>query len=690
MTQMDVADLGKRTIKAERVREMYGRGMKATRAEQQRYWVNQSFLLGEQWVYINQARNQIVQANPNPKRVRVMIPRLRPESRRLIAKLLRRKLVFEVIPTAGDDATVRAAKDAEGVLEDTARSHDWEKVREEHAWATWVGGTGMLCLDWDPSAGKRLGYDEVTKRVIGEGDIRTTALTITEVATEPGTTDIEHARWWIKAQALPANEVQQTYGLKKKPKADATAALSPYQQRIMTATRGEPAFDLSLVLTYYERPSRENPDGMVAIVIGGETVSVGKWPFPFKDRLNVVAGIETFVLKRWTGDSILSDAIPIQTALNASWSNILEHQKHAANARLQVPDYSIDRIEELTDQAGEIIPYNPAMGESKWLSPPQMPDWWLMQPEKLRAEMDDVLGIHDISRGMAPKNVESGAALSILQEQDETPIGGLARNLAAAWGRYASMVLEVYADKVTTSRKARLDYVGGASETKKWKGTDLAGQTTAFVPFDSVAPVSDAVRKTQGFMLWDRGAFNDPNGKPDPTKLAAFIDGPGQSFIEDTDPDVARARRENHEMALGGICVPQPWDDHAKHIAELNRFRKSARYEQLDKAVKEVIAKHAQAHENLAAAEAGKLAGQAEAHPALAGAADAHEPAPLDGAMPGAPASSGPEAPPDDQSGSTPPGQPDPQGLAAILQQAQGVSDQAGQVVGAAPMGIGS
>ena len=79
--------------------------------------------------------------------------------------------------------------------------------------------------------------------------------------------------------------------------------------------------------------------------------------------------------------------------------------------------------EELTDYAGEVVPYNDGMQvKPDYLSPPQMPGWWIQQPAMVKEELDDIMGVHDISRGAAPANIESGFGLTILAEKDNTPI----------------------------------------------------------------------------------------------------------------------------------------------------------------------------------------------------------------------------------------------------------------------------
>ena len=53
-----------------------------------------------------------------------------------------------------------------------------------------------------------------------------------------------------------------------------------------------------------------------------------------------------------------------------------------------------------------------------------MPAWWQERPVDLREAIDDIMGVHDVSRGEAPSNIESGYGLSILVEQDTSRWAG--------------------------------------------------------------------------------------------------------------------------------------------------------------------------------------------------------------------------------------------------------------------------
>lgn len=618
----------KASITAAKIRERWDKGSKAVSAEQYQYAINHSFMRGDQWVYHHKSTNTIREVPRDPERVQVTANRLWPTSRIILAKVGRRELTFEVAPDSADDPHRIGAAKAEAAIEALRQRDNWESVRDELVRVCWEGGTALAALDWDAGAGQDLGTDEATGRQVGTGDIKTTVLAVTEACTEPGSRDIERGRWWIKATALPPEDVRCAYPakLKQAPKADSSAALSAAQQRIFNDDSGPgSAIPLTLVLTYYERPNPENPKGTVAVVVNDQIVDgPHPWYFPFKDRLNVVCLRETKVHARWTGDTVVTAAVPLQAALNLSISSIEEHMKKAGNARLMSPMGALDHLDELTDDPGEVVEYVPVNGAAPgFLSPPQMPQWWIENPRMIEAMIDDILGVHDVSRGNAPPNIESGAGLSILAEQDDTPVGGLAKEVAGAFGRYATLVLETYAAKVTETRDAKVQVPGMGPRRMSWTGRDFLGQTTASVPLDAIMPTSKAASLQRAIQFQQFGII--PPNRPDIFARVAELHR-FEDFTSKVNPDIEKAQQENHDIAAGQVCLPATFDDHKVHIDEHNAYRKSGSYRQLDDHTRQVVDLHVQAHELLAAEEAAKLQMQAMASPALAVAASADQP----------------------------------------------------------------
>lgn len=637
------------------VRDRYETAIKAVRAEAQEYWLNHAFVRGHQWLYFNAQTRRLDQVPSDPDRVQVTINRMWPASRIAVAKLMQRQMTFEVMPEQADDATIRASRLSEAVVSAISYDHGWEVKRETNYWQTWKGGTAGICVDWDPRAGETASLADTSAGEtdpVMTGDTVETTLSIAEMAVQPGVHDAERALWWIKAQAMTPEDAQATYDLPVRPPADASIGLTPFQKKLLTSHvgQGEEPIDMTLVLTYYERPNRQTPQGRVAVVIGNEFVDGGEkpWPFPWKDRLNLVITRETPIENRWAGETVLSAARPVQVAYNASWSSIIEHMKLAGNARLMVPNSALDIIDQLTDLPGELLPYADGLEKPSYVSPPQMPQWWIEQPVRLGKEMDDILNVHDVSRGTAPVNIESGYGLSVLAEQDSTPVTRLAKEAAQAWGRVASLCLKLYQANVKETRKASVRAPGQGGELVTWTGQDLMGQTTATVPLDAVMPRSRAAMQALAEKLLTMGQITSFS------QFARIAELPGQrDMIEAVNPAVAKARRENHLLKAGRAIVPEPFDVHASHIEEHNVFRMSVRWDEMSDTDKELVNQHVQAHEVLAAEAMGRQVSKVAVDPALAAVPDA------DGAPSLSPDQLPPESLPQPAGPATPPAGPD-------------------------------
>lgn len=658
----------KNTLTPKFVLDKYQKSSKAMRRERYEYAINRAFLSGDQWVYFDKPQDTLRSLPRDPARVRATVNRMWPASRHLMAKLLSRPLVFEVPPADSDDATVRGAHTAEAVLTDLHREHKWEEMRETLAWSTWLGGTSVIALDWDPKAGPTIGTLPISGEGFGTGEICASALTILEVGWEPGTRDAEKGVWWTRAQALPPSEVQATYNMKSEPKSDASASEGSLGRNLLKDDRAEAPADLTLVLTYYERPNPKRPQGAVATVVGDEFVDgPHPWPFPWKDRLNIVTFRETKVAGRATGDTVYSAAVPIQTAYNASWSNIIEHLKLTGNARLMIPEGSVEGIDELSDLPGEMFTFNPAAGAPEWLTPAPLQAWVLNEPDMLAKQMDDIFGLHEVSRGQAPSNIESGVGLSVLVEQDTTPLGALTRELAHGFERFGTLVLKLYENKVKETRTSRVRTQGRIPEVVNWTGKSLAGQTVVSVPMDAVMPRSRAAMLSFAERMLTIGVL--PKDRPD--VFARIADIPDQDYmLEGIDPDAAKALRENHLLSIGQAPAAANFDNHSIHIIRHNIFRKSARYETMDPEIRELVDLHVQGHETLAAEQMGEQLLKSQVSPALSAAPTADEAAPLpEGIVPMGAA-----------------GGPAPAPLGGPDQPSEGTATQGGSPEGAAPV----
>jgi hypothetical protein len=218
-----------------------------------------------------------------------------------------------------------------------------------------------------------------------------------------------------------------------------------------------------------------------------------------------------------------------------------------------------------------------------------------------------------VSRGEAPSGIESGVALSILNENDDTPVGALAKELGECWGRVASHVLKLWEANVRETRQSMVHLPGNVPEVVQWTGGDLLGQTTATVPMDSVMPRSRAAQAAYAMQLYDRKIIQTP------AELAKIADLPDQDdLLAGIDPDTARAQRENYWLAVGAARTVDVTDDHANHIKVHRDFMRSERYDYLGPATRDLFKQHMAAHEQYAAQQGASQATAASVSPMAA------------------------------------------------------------------------
>lgn len=578
-----------------KISELFAQASNETRPASQDYWLNREFLLGNQWLMYNQLTGR-PENMAISERIRNVTNRFATNHRTNMSKLLKERLAFQVHPNGADDASTHAAYVATEAVYGLYTHHNWERLRKRVSAATVLGGVAAISLNWDKAA----------------DDSIETPLTIAEFVVEPGSRDAETARWWIQAQTLPPGQVKEMYGLPEEPSPDASNGLSAMQRGMLARhLGGETSVPLTLVLTYYERPNGKNK-GRVVTEVNGKTVEKVAWPFPFTDRLNLVVTIETEVPERWYGTTVYSQARAPQVALNVSTSNILEHLTEAAVARLLVPQSAVRSMKAFDDIPGNMYSYNDGSDKPSWLQPPQLHAWVRETRHDYSRDIDDIMGTHAVSRGDAPANLESGTAISILAEMDGSPAGHVLNEIGSAFGRMASLLLQMHEKFATGTRNGIIPSEDGPMATQ-WTGKDIHGQYNCTVPADALIPRSRAAQLQLATKMMEMGLISTPE------EYVAFSEMPGgRNILDVTHPEIAHAKREHSKFATGETVVPEEWHNHPVHIPKHESFLSTPLFSRLSPANKEKVHLHIQAHRTYEAEALAQEVSRQEADPNMA------------------------------------------------------------------------
>ncbi len=571
--------------------------------ERRDYWLNGSYYLGQQWIWWDSTRNLIQDLDYRTeaeKDSRITVDKYGPRVGSLVARMIRGELTFELQPQGTDDASMRRQRLQEQLLIGEQHQRDWEQTREMAMLQTLFGGAAAVCVEWDPDMGEDFYVDMETGVAIPDGGVRLTPLGINEFTLEPGTQDPADARWWIRATSLPPQQVKERYNLDWTPTPDAEAMMTSRARSILMRRPGNQPPKTTMVYVYYERPTLNTPGCIVHVVNSKVVLQEDVWPYPFK-HLNLALFRQKKIPNTWVGHTLLTPARDIQYAYNRARSTILEHMRKAANARLMIPAGSIDDADVVTTDPGDTLEYNAELGEPHWQTAPDVPRWISNEAAALEMELDDIFHTHSVSRGQAPGDRNSGLALSLLAEKDDTPLGPMARDQAKGWGMVAQMTLMLYrmnAEMTNMKRKTTVINEYGQPLDISWGAQDIDEKPKVVVPLDATSPRSKLATQSVLTALADR--FPQAFQNIDPLALAKMLDLPDpKGYLTQVDPDASKAQWENGLLMQGVPVVPEDFDLHDVHINVHNRERKSPAYELADPAVKEIIDLHVMAHQRM-------------------------------------------------------------------------------------------
>lgn len=586
--------------------------------------LNQAFFHGDQWLRWDDALStaSILQfKDGDDSLTRATVNKLKPRMNSLLARLCKTTLGFEPRPEGVDSWSIQRAELCKQVLEAKAHRDGWSQIRRQAVNYALLSGVSAIAVepafqfDDAPIPDGSGGQISVPSRPA----TKLTALSAPEFGLEPGTRDERDALYWIRNTVLTPAQTKREYGLDYTPSADAEAQMGVMQRALRSNRRGSTNAKGCMVLVYYERPTDDSP-GCVLHVVNNDIVRQSGWTFPFKE-LNVTVFVETEIGGTWKGDTRMNDARQLQVQINRAYTSINANILRTDNNRILLPEGAVlDGEDDLDGTPGQIIRFNSEIGKPEWMQTPDVAARGMREHlAALESELDDLFNSHAVSRGQQLGSRNSGLALSILAEQDSTPLGLIAEDQQRGWQRIAQHVLQLerYLMEMVDSATAPMgappmqvsdvlmsNQNGQSAQQPKeitWTAKDLPEHPVVHVPLDTVMPKSRAAIVEQMLKL----AVSIPTmfaQMSAPELAEVFQVADPSSFRTVLDPHIEEANWENARMASGedeNSVMIAPWQPHAVHIAEHNKFRATASYRDADPQVKQFVDLHVQAHTKL-------------------------------------------------------------------------------------------
>ena len=432
-----------------------------------------------------------------------------------LAKLGRVRPKMHVRPVSNDDEDVLTARLSSMLLDSSAIKTKLDEVVSEATLWSEVCGTVFYRVAWDPFAGCEVGETEDGQTIMS-GDIDISVCSPFEIfPSSSAVKDIDFEKSLIHAFAADVDDIYRTYGVRVLPGDVDVFSLSSKNGFLNTLGAGYAKVirtkkkNSALVIERYSAPTEDNPNGKLEVVCDGELLFEGELPyvtpcgkryFPFVRQISL-ASVGSF----W-GGSIVERCIPLQRAYNS-----IKNRKHELLTRLAagvlvVEDGSVD-VEALEEDGlapGKLLVYRNGSTPPRFMDDGSIPNEFTLEENRILEEFVTLSGVSEFSRtSVAPSNINSGVALGLLVEQDDTRLSQTADYIRFAVRNIAKMVLALFKQFGTATKMLEIAGKNGETECKLFETSHISSDD---VCLDSENEMSETPSSRKAFRCASRMA----------------------------------------------------------------------------------------------------------------------------------------------------------------------------------------
>ena len=612
------------------VNSAWDTGRKCRLAVERDWHLTRAYLMGYQYILWDSTTQRLVKRRPGaPAKIALTDNIMLPRYRRQVAKLVKNRPKWQVIPNTLESEDIKAAKLGVKVLEHLDRQLSMQAKRRELAEWIFTTGTGYLFDTWAAQSGQvgiRNRDGTYTQRMEGEVSVEVDSpFSWYWPAVPYGPTKVDDMPWGLRVTLRPLNWFHANFErghLVKAEKIPVGAemynyATPPEQTTPASHTKNVPA---ALCKELFRKPDATYPEGLYKITAGSVVLMettfptyAGNYEYPvthFKDIS--VPGI-------FWGWPTSYHAIFLQKDWNAVRSSISSYVRGMAKVKWAVPKTAGLSKVAFNDQHMEVLEYNPVRGkapEQVRIAP--LPQSVFANLELITTSIMNLYSQHESSEGRVPLQVRSSWAINALREADDEPLGTVHESFEEGFsrvGRHALVhVVQNYADERTVKIVGR----GQAVQIHKLKGADLRNNTDVRIVTGSSLPDSKVGKQSAVIERYEKGLYGPVADPETGLRVRRLLDDLIEEDIygdrlfdetnaENEDEQIAQLAKEiavNPDLAqqlIETVPTVKPYDNHVIHLQvherELKRPEQQAYYEtpigQLEMSMKLL---HAQQH----------------------------------------------------------------------------------------------
>lgn len=613
--------------------------------------VNVSYFLGYQWIGWNRSERRIQLLPEEQGVVRITLNKIRPRVMTLLAKHIKNKIKYDVIPASKEQQDIDTAKAADHFMRFMWQELKFSEKTEliflnmlikKRCWVkTWFDAESGD--DITPNEGEP-GYDDFMKngqKRIYTGVIRARVCDPLTIRHNGDATCDEELRWIVERKARDVDEIFEEYGVRVEPDANLDYlnafdvnniggdGIGSYQTNRIK--------NMALVYELWYKPCKKYPNGAKITKAGGQVLDTnmasGELPYTLFGYIPTPGNL--------LYDAIVTDMLPVQRGINTKRSMIATHARRLGNSMWLNPIGSGADEEDLVNEHAGIINYNAATGaKPERVEAPNIPNFYDRDLANDAIDLDDMSGAREVSQGRMPAGLDTLGGLEIMVEQENEKLTVAAQNYENGMKKVMQRILRLIKAHYTEERQGRILGENNEIEIVSFNGADLTGFEDINVIQGSSLPEMKAAQQERILLMWDKGAIVRKDGTPDPMKLLKMMGmGDSTELFEQQQLDENNAKMENkqfedmlenpqalkeiqlylqkYQFIVEGLKeqgappevlaqamppfppgIPDIWDsdDDEVHIQIHNTFRKTSRYRTMPPELRQMVDMHYQKH----------------------------------------------------------------------------------------------
>ncbi len=546
--------------------------------------LNMNFYFGNQYSYISNTGEILDNEKNYYWENREVYNHIAPIIESRIAKLTKIKPNLIVKSNTNSNEDIYTAKLTQSIINSALDRNNFNNILLNLIYWSEITGTSFLKFDWDTYAGDIIG--KIDDKTIKNGDLKISLCSPFEIYPDSNTnTEIEECSSIIYARALPVKSVNETWNQNfigediDILELDNNSFLSNISGRSnITKILHSKKSNHVLLIERYEKPSLVNPNGKFTIICQDKLLYDGKLPISSNKKECIYPFIKLVSSKQigcFWGISPIERCIPIQRAYNSIKNRKHEFISRLTSGVLLVEDGSVD-VDDIEDDGlapGKIIVYRNGAKEPTFLNPGNIPNELEKEESLLLSEINNMCCVSDVTTSSSiPNNINSGSALTLLINQDESRLSLTSANIKILLKTLGYMILTFYKTYATNLRLNKfIDYKGNL-EVYYWTKSDILEDI--LVDTDNELEESVTEKRKLILDLYSKGLLCDDDGKISYNNKIKILELFGlnnyNSFDNTNELHKQKAIKENNDIIK--LNQPLEIDDHNIHISEHTKY----------------------------------------------------------------------------------------------------------------------